>query len=73
MQHIQGIFPKQLQVSSIEDAIAADNSIRFMDAFVGCNELKNMDLHLTIGGVQVLPASLLRGSLLDRWIVPLFS
>jgi hypothetical protein len=34
MQHIQGISRNQLQVSSLEDTISADNPIRFIDAFV---------------------------------------
>jgi transposase len=34
MQHIQGISRHQLQMSSLEDKIAADNPIRFIDAFV---------------------------------------
>jgi transposase len=34
MQHIQGISRHQLQMSSLEDKITADNSVRFIDAFV---------------------------------------
>jgi hypothetical protein len=33
MQHIQGISSNQLQVSSLEDTIASDNPVRFIDAF----------------------------------------
>ena len=34
MQYIQGISRQQLQISSLEDTITADNPIRFIDAFV---------------------------------------
>jgi hypothetical protein len=34
MQHIQGISRYQLQMSSLEDKIAIDNSVRFIDTFV---------------------------------------
>ena len=34
MQYIQGISRQQLQISSLEDTICADNPIRFIDAFV---------------------------------------
>jgi transposase len=34
MQYIQGISRHQLQISSLEDAISADNPIRFIEAFV---------------------------------------
>ena len=34
MQHIQGISRHQLQMSSLEDKITADNPVRFIDAFV---------------------------------------
>ncbi|WP_438967280.1 hypothetical protein [Flavobacterium sp.] len=34
MQHIQGISRHQLQMSSLEDKISADNSVRFIDVFV---------------------------------------
>ena len=39
MQHIQGISRNQLQVSSLEDTIAADNPVRFIDAFVNSIDL----------------------------------
>ena len=39
MQHIQGISRNQLQVSSLEDTISADNPFRFIDAFVGTIDL----------------------------------
>ncbi|SHN57555.1 Transposase domain [Flavobacterium fryxellicola] len=34
MQHISGISRKQLQISSLEDKIASDNPVRFIEAFV---------------------------------------
>jgi transposase len=34
MQHIPGISRHQLRISSLEDAIASDNQVRFIDAFV---------------------------------------
>jgi transposase len=34
MQYIQGISRHQLQISSLEDTISADNPIRFIEAFV---------------------------------------
>jgi hypothetical protein len=34
MQHIQGISRHQLQMSSLEDKITADNQVRFIEAFV---------------------------------------
>ena len=34
MQHITGISRQQLQLSSLEDKIASDNPIRFIEAFV---------------------------------------
>jgi len=34
MQYIQGISRQQLQISSLEDTITADNPIRFIEAFV---------------------------------------
>jgi hypothetical protein len=33
-QHIQGTQRHQLQISSLEDKIASDNPVRFIDAFV---------------------------------------
>ena len=33
MPHIQGISRNQLQVSSLEDSISADNPVRFIDGF----------------------------------------
>ena len=35
MQYIQGISRNQLQMGSLEDKIATDNPVRFIDAFVG--------------------------------------
>jgi hypothetical protein len=34
MQHIQGTQRHQLQMSSLEDKIASENPVRFIDAFV---------------------------------------
>ncbi|SHG94841.1 hypothetical protein SAMN05444372_1125 [Flavobacterium micromati] len=34
MQHISGISRQQLQISSLQDKIASDNPIRFIEAFV---------------------------------------
>ena len=34
MQHISGISRHQMRISSLEDAIALDNQVRFIDAFV---------------------------------------
>jgi len=34
MQHISGISRHQMRISSLEDAIASDNQVRFIDAFV---------------------------------------
>jgi transposase len=42
MQHIQGISRNQLQVSSLEDTISADNPVRFIDAFVGTIDLEKL-------------------------------
>ena len=42
MQYIQGISRHQLQMSSLEDKIAADNSVRFIDAFVGFIDLQKI-------------------------------
>jgi transposase len=39
MQYIKGISRNQLQMSSLEDTIAADNPVRFIDAFVGSIDL----------------------------------
>ena len=34
MQHISGISRQQLQISSLEDKIALENPVRFVEAFV---------------------------------------
>ena len=34
MQHISGISSQQLQISSLEDKIALENPVRFVEAFV---------------------------------------
>ena len=42
MQHIQGICRNQLQMVSLEDKIASDNSVRFIEAFVGFIDLQKI-------------------------------
>ena len=42
MQHIQGVSRYQLQMISLEDKIAIDNSVRFIDAFVGVIDLSKI-------------------------------
>ena len=42
MQHIQGISRNQLQIVSLEDKIAVDNPVRFIDAFVSLIDLKKI-------------------------------
>ena len=48
MQHIQGISRNQLQVSSREDTIAADNPVRFIDAFVNSIDLEKIGFTLKL-------------------------
>ena len=48
MQHIQGISRNQLQVSSLEDTIAADNPVRFIDAFVNSIDLVTIGFTLRV-------------------------
>ena len=43
MQHIQGISRNQLQMVSLEDKIAPDNAVRFIDTFVSVIDLKIFD------------------------------
>jgi hypothetical protein len=38
MPQIQGINREQITFSNLESQIAKDNEIRFIDAFVECNE-----------------------------------
>lgn len=42
MQHIQGISRNQLQVSSLEEPITAENPVRFIDAFAGSIDLEKL-------------------------------
>ena len=42
MQHIQGISRQQLQLESLEDKISVDNSVRFIDAFVGVIDMEKL-------------------------------
>ena len=46
MQHITGISRHQMRISSLEDAISADNQVRFIDAFV--NFVDFMKLGFTV-------------------------
>ena len=46
MQYITGISRNQLQVSSLEDTIAADNPVRFIDAFVSSIDLEKIGFTL---------------------------
>ena len=48
MQHIQGISRNQLQVSSLEDTIAVDNPVRFIDAFVNSIDLEKIGFTLRL-------------------------
>ena len=34
MQHISGLLRQQLQIGSVEDKMALDNLVRFIEAFV---------------------------------------
>jgi len=43
MQHITGICRQQLRFSSLEDFIAPDNQVRFIDAFVACLDLSKLE------------------------------
>ncbi|AUX17022.1 hypothetical protein [Flavobacterium columnare] len=42
MYHIQGISRHQLQTTSLEDKIALDNPVRFIDAFVRLIDLNKI-------------------------------
>src|SRR5690349_7211972 len=42
MQHITGISRHQMRISSLEDAIALDNQVRFIDAFVSFVDLTKL-------------------------------
>jgi transposase len=42
MQHISGISRHQMRISSLEDAIAPDNQVRFIDAFVAFVDLSKL-------------------------------
>ena len=43
MQHIARLSRQQLQISSLEDKIALDNPVRFIEAFVEYISLKALD------------------------------
>lgn len=47
MQHIQGISRQQMRFSSLEDAISADNEVRFIDAFVTFLDLEKLGFAVT--------------------------
>ncbi len=42
MQHITGISREQMRISSLEDAIAPNNQVRFIDAFVDSIDLSKL-------------------------------
>jgi len=42
MQHITGISRQQLQINSLEDKIALENPVRFIEAFVKNISLKSV-------------------------------
>ena len=44
MEHISGIFRQQLQINSLEDKIALDNPVRFIEAFVEYISLEALGL-----------------------------
>ena len=48
MQHTQIISHNQLQVSSLEDTIAANNHVRFIDAFVNSIDLEKIGFTLKL-------------------------
>ena len=43
MQRIAGLSLKQLQISSLEDKIALDNRVRFIEAFVDYISLESLN------------------------------
>ena len=43
MQHIAGLSRQQLQICSLEDKIALDNPVRFIEAFVEYISLESLD------------------------------
>ena len=43
MQHIAGLSRQQIQISSLEDKIALDNPVRFIEAFVEYVSLEALD------------------------------
>jgi hypothetical protein len=42
MKHITGMSRHQMRISSLEDAISADNQVRFIDAFVSSVDLSKL-------------------------------
>lgn len=42
MRHLTGISRHQMRISSLEDAISADNQVRFIDAFVSFIDLSKL-------------------------------
>jgi transposase len=56
MQHIQGISRNQLQVSSLEDTISADNPVRFIDDFVNSIDLVTIGFTLRVLKTEVRPS-----------------
>lgn len=57
----KGISLNQLQVSSTEDAMTADNIIRFMDASVGCNDREKLGFSFKDRCVRGYPCQFLTG------------
>jgi transposase len=50
MQHITGISRQQMRFSSLENAIAPDNQVRFIDAFVAFLDL--VKLGFTVNSIK---------------------
>lgn len=48
MQHISGISRHQMRISSLEDTISPDNSVRFIDAFVSFLDLSKLGFSVQI-------------------------
>ena len=56
MQHIQGISRHQLQMSSLEDKISADNSVRFIDVFVNHIDFEKLGFQSKVLKTQGRPS-----------------
>jgi hypothetical protein len=64
MQHITGISRYQLRISSLEDAMASDNQVRFIDAVVGYLDLPKLGYVATSKLKKLIIASLVIGSII---------